>query len=72
MISGCKRDSSRSYLADVVLAVCGDRLVDHLLTADAQEHFFHLVQELLQKKHPTVLLHTTCNIYKSFPNLYIK
>lgn len=43
-----------SYPADIVLALCGDGLIDHFLAANAEENFFNLVQKFLQrqkKKH---------------------
>lgn len=32
-----------SYPADIVLALCGDGLIDDFLTANAEENFFNLV-----------------------------
>lgn len=39
-----------SYPADIVLALCGDGLIDHFLAANAEENFFNFVQEFLQKQ----------------------
>lgn len=48
-----------SYPADVVLAFCGDGLIDDFLAADAQENFLHFVDEALQVWHeqikPTII-----------------
>lgn len=46
-----------SYPADIVLAFCGDGLIDHFLTANAEENFFNFVQEFLKKQKQSVLRH---------------
>lgn len=40
---------AQSHPADIVLALCGDGLVNNFLAADTQENFFHLVYKSLQK-----------------------
>lgn len=40
-----------SYPADIVLALCGDGLIDHFLAANAEKNFFNFVQEFLQRKN---------------------
>lgn len=42
--------SSKSYPADIVLALCGDGLEDHFLAANAEENFLNFAQEFLQKE----------------------
>lgn len=44
-----------SHPADVVLAFCGDGLIDDFLAADAQENFLHFVQEALQCDMKTLI-----------------
>lgn len=46
-----------SYPADIVLALCGDGLIDHFLAANAEENFFNFVQEFLQKQNKRVKRH---------------
>lgn len=43
--------------ADIVLALCGDGLIDHFLTANAEENFFNFAQEFLEKQKQSVLRH---------------
>lgn len=38
-----------AFPADVMLALCGDWLIDHFLAAYTQEHLLHFVQELRSK-----------------------
>lgn len=52
-----------SYPADIVLALCGDGLKDHFLTANAEENFFNFVQEFLKKQKQSVLRHETSSGY---------
>lgn len=43
-----------AYPADIVLALCGDGLIDHFLAANAEENFFNLVQKFLQKQNTDI------------------
>lgn len=41
---------SQSHPANVVLALCGDGLVNNFLAADTQKHFLHFVYKSLQEQ----------------------
>lgn len=42
---------AQSYPADIVLALCGDGLVNNFLAADTQENFLHFIYESLQEQY---------------------
>lgn len=44
-----------SHPADIVLALCSDGLVDHFLTANAEENFLNFAQEFLKKPKQSTL-----------------
>lgn len=44
-----KFNTKVSHPAHIVLALCGDGLIDHFLTANAEENFFNFAQEFLEK-----------------------
>lgn len=40
-----------AHPADIVLALCGDWLIDHFLAANAEENFFNFVQKFLEEQN---------------------
>lgn len=45
----CLKGSLKAFPADIVLALCGDGLINHFLAANAEKHLFNFVQEFRSK-----------------------
>ena len=55
--------SAASYPADIVLALCGDRLKDNFLAANTQENLLNFVQEFLWKRMQVVFRNNQKQFY---------